>query len=108
MERAVQVVGTLSAHDEATVAAQVAGQLEKSLVDLGDRVTTGQEMVLIDVTAYEALVRYGKLVGPENLMAGSDCGFATFASYLTVHPAITWAKLHAMAEGAALASKQLY
>src|SRR6266576_3363100 len=57
MERAVQVVGTLSAHDEATVAAQVAGQLEKSLVDLGDRVTTGQEMVLIDVTAYEALVR---------------------------------------------------
>jgi 5-methyltetrahydropteroyltriglutamate--homocysteine methyltransferase len=56
----------------------------------------------------QRLVRYGKLVGPENLMAGSDCGFATFASYLTVHPAITWAKLHAMAEGAALASKQLY
>ena len=56
----------------------------------------------------QRLVRYGKLVGPENLMAGSDCGFATFASYLTVHPAITWAKLHAMAEGAALASKELY
>jgi 5-methyltetrahydropteroyltriglutamate--homocysteine methyltransferase len=56
----------------------------------------------------ERLVRYGKLVGPENVMAGSDCGFATFASYLTVHPAITWAKLHAMAEGAALASKELY
>jgi 5-methyltetrahydropteroyltriglutamate--homocysteine methyltransferase len=33
----------------------------------------------------QRLVRYGKLVGPENLMAGSDCGFATFASYLTVH-----------------------
>jgi 5-methyltetrahydropteroyltriglutamate--homocysteine methyltransferase len=56
----------------------------------------------------QRLVRYGKLVGPENLMAGSDCGFATFASYLTVHPPITWAKLHAMAEGAALASKELY
>jgi 5-methyltetrahydropteroyltriglutamate--homocysteine methyltransferase len=56
----------------------------------------------------QRLVRYGKLVGPENLMAGSDCGFATFASYLTVDPAITWAKLHAMAEGAALASKELY
>jgi 5-methyltetrahydropteroyltriglutamate--homocysteine methyltransferase len=53
-------------------------------------------------------VRYGRLVGPENLMAGSDCGFATFASYLTVFPDITWAKLHAMAEGAALASKELY
>jgi 5-methyltetrahydropteroyltriglutamate--homocysteine methyltransferase len=56
----------------------------------------------------QRLVRYGKLVGPENLMAGSDCGFATFASFLTVDPAITWAKLHAMAEGAALASNELY
>ena len=56
----------------------------------------------------QRLVRYGKLVGPENLMAGSDCGFATFASYLTVDPGITWAKLHAMAEGAALASRELY
>ena len=56
----------------------------------------------------QRLVRYGKLVGPENLMAGSDCGFATFASFLTVDPGITWAKLHAMAEGAALASRELY
>jgi 5-methyltetrahydropteroyltriglutamate--homocysteine methyltransferase len=41
-------------------------------------------------------------------MAGSDCGFATFASFLTVDPSITWAKLHAMVEGAALASRELY
>jgi 5-methyltetrahydropteroyltriglutamate--homocysteine methyltransferase len=41
-------------------------------------------------------------------MAGTDCGFATFASYLSVHPDITWAKLHAMTEGAALASQELY
>ena len=56
----------------------------------------------------QRLVRYGKLVGPENVMAGSDCGFATFASFLTVEPGITWAKLHAMADGATLASKELY
>ena len=56
----------------------------------------------------QRLVRYGKLVGPENVMAGTDCGFATFASFLTVDPGITWAKLHAMAEGAALASRELY
>ena len=56
----------------------------------------------------QRLVRYGRLVGPENVMAGSDCGFATFASLLTVDPGITWAKLGAMAEGAALASKELY
>jgi len=56
----------------------------------------------------QRLVRYGRLVGPENVMAGSDCGFATFASFLTVDPRITWAKLRAMAEGAELASKELY
>ena len=56
----------------------------------------------------QRLVRYGKLVSPENVIAGSDCGFATFASFLTVEPDITWAKLRAMAEGAALASKELY
>lgn len=57
MKRAVPVVGTLSAREEATVAAQVAGQIERSLVDLGDRVTAGQELVLIDTTSYEARVR---------------------------------------------------
>lgn len=55
MERVLQVVGTLSAREEATIAAQVAGQLEKNLVDLGDVVTAGQEIALIDTTAYEAL-----------------------------------------------------
>jgi RND family efflux transporter MFP subunit len=57
MERSLQVVGTLSAHEETTVAAQVAGQIEKSRVDLGDKVTAGQELALIDTTSYEALAR---------------------------------------------------
>jgi multidrug efflux pump subunit AcrA (membrane-fusion protein) len=57
MERALHVVGTLSAHEEVTVAAQVAGQIEKFHVDLGDRVEAGQEMALIDTTSYEALAR---------------------------------------------------
>jgi 5-methyltetrahydropteroyltriglutamate--homocysteine methyltransferase len=56
----------------------------------------------------QRLIRYAKLVGPENVMAGSDCGFATFANLLTVEPGITWAKLAAMADGAELASKELY
>ncbi|MBV9422055.1 MAG: cobalamin-independent methionine synthase II family protein [Solirubrobacterales bacterium] len=55
----------------------------------------------------QRLVRYAKLVGRENVIAGSDCGFATFASYLTIDPAITWAKLRAMADGAELASRRL-
>ncbi len=55
MERTLHVVGTLAAQNEATVAAQVAGQLEKNLVDLGDRVQAGQELALIDTTSYDAL-----------------------------------------------------
>ncbi len=54
MERTLRVVGTLQAHDEATVAAQVAGQIEKTIVDLGDRVTAGQELALIDTASYDA------------------------------------------------------
>jgi len=57
MERALQVVGTLSANEDTTVAAQVAGQIEKYRVDLGDRVAAGQELALIDTAAYEALAR---------------------------------------------------
>jgi len=55
MERVLQVVGTLAAREEATIAAQVAGQLEKNYVDVGDRVKVGQELALIDTTTYEAL-----------------------------------------------------
>jgi 5-methyltetrahydropteroyltriglutamate--homocysteine methyltransferase len=57
----------------------------------------------------DRIIRYAELVGRENVMAGSDCGFSTFArSRLTVHPSVTWAKLEAMAEGARLASAQLW
>jgi 5-methyltetrahydropteroyltriglutamate--homocysteine methyltransferase len=55
----------------------------------------------------QRLERYAGLVGQQHVMAGSDCGFATFASMLTVDPGITWAKLAAMAEGASLASQRL-
>jgi RND family efflux transporter MFP subunit len=57
MDRVLHVVGTLSAAEETTVAAQVAGQIEKYRVDLGDQVRAGQELALIDTTAYEALAR---------------------------------------------------
>lgn len=54
MERVVHVVGALAAREEATISAQVAGQLEKTYVDVGDRMKTGQEIALIDTTSYEA------------------------------------------------------
>jgi 5-methyltetrahydropteroyltriglutamate--homocysteine methyltransferase len=56
----------------------------------------------------QRLVRYAEVVGKTNVIAGSDCGFATIADFPTVDPRITWAKLAAMAEGANLASQYLW
>ncbi len=56
----------------------------------------------------DRIVRYAKLVGRENVIAGSDCGFATFATFLTVDPGIAWAKLRAMSDGAELATRELF
>jgi 5-methyltetrahydropteroyltriglutamate--homocysteine methyltransferase len=56
----------------------------------------------------QRLVQYASLVGRENVIAGSDCGFATFAAAPSVHPTVTWAKLRAMADGARLATKRLW
>lgn len=52
----------------------------------------------------DRLVKYAKLVGRENVMAGTDCGLGPRVG----HPKIAWAKFEAMAEGARLASKQLW
>jgi 5-methyltetrahydropteroyltriglutamate--homocysteine methyltransferase len=56
----------------------------------------------------ERIGRYAKLVGRENVIAGTDCGFSSQATYTPeIHPTVVWAKFRAMAEGARLASKQL-
>jgi 5-methyltetrahydropteroyltriglutamate--homocysteine methyltransferase len=52
----------------------------------------------------ERLGRFVGLVGRERVIAGTDCGFGTFAGFGAIHPTICWAKLAALAEGAALAS----
>jgi 5-methyltetrahydropteroyltriglutamate--homocysteine methyltransferase len=57
----------------------------------------------------QRIVRYAEVVGKENVIAGTDCGFGTFArSNPQVETEIVWAKLQAMAEGARLASKALW
>ena len=56
----------------------------------------------------ERLVRLAKLVGRDNLMAGTDCGFAQGPFVQRVHPSIMWAKLKTLVEGARLASKHLW
>jgi len=56
----------------------------------------------------ERIGRYARLVGRENVLAGTDCGFAQGPFYRRVHPSIMWAKLEALAQGARLASKELW
>jgi 5-methyltetrahydropteroyltriglutamate--homocysteine methyltransferase len=56
----------------------------------------------------ERVVRLARAVGRENLIAGTDCGFAQGPFHRRVHPSIMWAKLEALAEGARLASGELW
>jgi 5-methyltetrahydropteroyltriglutamate--homocysteine methyltransferase len=52
--------------------------------------------------------RYAKLVGRENVIAGSDCGYGTWVGQAAVDPAVVWAKFASMAEGARLATRQFW
>jgi 5-methyltetrahydropteroyltriglutamate--homocysteine methyltransferase len=56
----------------------------------------------------ERIVRFAKVVGRENVIAGADCGFATFAGSKEVHPSIVWAKFKSLADGARTASRELW
>jgi 5-methyltetrahydropteroyltriglutamate--homocysteine methyltransferase len=57
----------------------------------------------------ERVVRFARLVGRENVIAGADCGFSSQALYNTeVHPTVIWEKFKAMREGADIATRQLW
>jgi methionine synthase II (cobalamin-independent) len=56
----------------------------------------------------QRIARYATLVGRENVIAGSDCGFGTWVGQAAVDPDVVFAKLAAMAEGARIASKQFW
>jgi 5-methyltetrahydropteroyltriglutamate--homocysteine methyltransferase len=55
----------------------------------------------------ERLGHYIDIVGPDRVIAGTDCGFSTFAGFGAVDPTIVWMKLRALSDGAALASDRL-
>ena len=56
----------------------------------------------------ERITRLARVLGRENVIAGTDCGFAQGPFYRRVHPSVMWAKLEALSEGARLASKELW
>jgi 5-methyltetrahydropteroyltriglutamate--homocysteine methyltransferase len=56
----------------------------------------------------QRLLRFAELVGRERVIAGTDCGFSTFAGWHNVPPGVAWGKLRALAEGAQIASRELW
>jgi 5-methyltetrahydropteroyltriglutamate--homocysteine methyltransferase len=56
----------------------------------------------------QRIVRLAELVGKENVMGGTDCGFAQSPFAQRVHPSIMWAKLKSLAEGAKIATRELW
>jgi len=56
----------------------------------------------------DRIVRFARLVGPENVIAGTDCGFSQTHDIHRVHPSVMWAKLEALVDGARLASAELF
>jgi len=72
--------------------------------------TITQSTVLVEhpELVAERIVRFATVVGRENVIAGADCGFATFAGSTEIHPSVVWAKLDALVEGARIATKHLW
>ncbi|HXV81640.1 MAG TPA: cobalamin-independent methionine synthase II family protein [Candidatus Binatia bacterium] len=56
----------------------------------------------------ERIARFAQVVGREHVVAGADCGFASFAGSTEIHPSVAWAKLAALTAGADLASRRLW
>lgn len=56
----------------------------------------------------DRIIRFARLVGRENVIAGSDCGFAQAEMIQRVHPTVMWAKFEALAEGSQIATKALW
>jgi 5-methyltetrahydropteroyltriglutamate--homocysteine methyltransferase len=56
----------------------------------------------------QRIVRLAKIVGRENIMGGTDCGFAQSPFAQRVHPTIMWAKLTSLAQGAKIATDELW
>jgi 5-methyltetrahydropteroyltriglutamate--homocysteine methyltransferase len=71
-------------------------------------VTHGSNFVEHPEAIAQRIGRFAQVVGRERVIAGADCGFASFSTTCEVHPTVVWAKLAALAEGARLATKELW
>jgi 5-methyltetrahydropteroyltriglutamate--homocysteine methyltransferase len=71
-------------------------------------ITHASNLVEHPETVAQRIARFAGVVGQHNVIAGADCGFASFSTSCEVHPTVVWAKLAALGEGARLATKELW
>jgi 5-methyltetrahydropteroyltriglutamate--homocysteine methyltransferase len=71
-------------------------------------ITHGSNFVEHPEAIAQRIARFAQAAGRENIIAGADCGFASFSTTCEVHPTVVWAKLAALGEGARLATKDLW
>jgi 5-methyltetrahydropteroyltriglutamate--homocysteine methyltransferase len=83
-------------------------KLPKDTVLIPGVITNSSVLVEHPELVAQRIIRFAEFMGRENVIAGTDCGFASFASSDEVHASIVWAKMEAMVRGADIASKQLW
>ena len=76
------------------------GQLPAGKVLIPGMVTHSNVMIEHPEAVADRIVRWASTVGPENLIVGNDCGFASTAGNAEIPPTVAWAKLHALGDGA--------
>jgi 5-methyltetrahydropteroyltriglutamate--homocysteine methyltransferase len=84
------------------------GRLPKGKILIPGVITHHTVIVEHPRVVADRIVRYANLVGPNNVMAGTDCGFAQLDVIERVPAPVMWAKFESLVEGAALASKELF
>jgi 5-methyltetrahydropteroyltriglutamate--homocysteine methyltransferase len=83
-------------------------QLPDGLILIAGVIDTKTNFIEHPELVADRIMNYASVVGRENVIAGTDCGFGTSADRDRVAPSISWAKLKAMVEGSQLASQQLW
>jgi 5-methyltetrahydropteroyltriglutamate--homocysteine methyltransferase len=71
-------------------------------------ITHGSNFVEHPEAIAQRIARFAQVVGRENVIAGADCGFASFSTTCEVHPTVVWTKLAALVEGARLVTRELW
>jgi len=83
-------------------------KIPKDTVLIPGVITNSSVLVEHPELVAQRLIRFADFMGRENVIAGTDCGFASFAGSDEVHASIVWAKMEAMVQGAEIASKKLW